>query len=414
MSGIPEDELFRTTEGEPLGSENGHAQIPEEQPAALPAQGWGAETAPEELSSLAPGQIAPAATEPPVWITIEPEIPRPVRTPHIGHLLLLLVVLVAGFAAAIVLILVALHFHLYGVSSIEQTKSEIHYQLGSEGLGYLFTLLGCVVVFPIVWNKGFFAGVQWNVSTALRLRWWLVGAAFVCFLLALLNSVVLPGPKHTPIEDIFREPGAAWLLFVFGVTFAPFFEELFFRGFLLPAFCTAFDWVAARVDNTPEDQVRVDGRPRWARGASLVAAAATAAPFAAACTLASKRYLLIGVLLFFAWCCTAALVWTIGRRSTPAVSYQLVDEQGHPVWSIPAMACVALFTSVPFALMHAPQTGFSLGPFLLLVGVSVVLCSVRLATRSLAASTLVHASYNFMLFAIMMVGTQGFRHMEKM
>ncbi|HUA91165.1 MAG TPA: CPBP family intramembrane glutamic endopeptidase [Terracidiphilus sp.] len=414
MSGIPEDELFRTTEGEPLRSENGHLPIPEDAREAMPEQGLGAEVEPEELAPLEPVQIAPLASEPPVWMTTEPETERPVRIPHLGHLLLMLLVLTGGFAAAIVLILIALHFHVYGISSIEQTKSEIHYQLGSEGLGYLFTLLGCVMVFPLVWNKGFFAGVQWNVGTAVRLRWWLVGAAFICFLLALLNSVVLPGPKHTPIEDIFREPGAAWLLFVFGVTFAPFFEELFFRGFLLPAFCTAFDWVAARVDKQPQGETRSDGRPRWARGASLVAAAATAVPFAAACTLASKRYLLIGILLFFAWCCTAALIWTIGRSSKPTVSYTLVDENGHPVWSFPAMACLALFTSVPFALMHAPQTGFSVGPFLLLVGVSVVLCSVRLWTRSLAASTLVHASYNFMLFAIMMVGTQGFRHMDKM
>jgi uncharacterized protein len=414
MSGIPEDELFRATGDETAGSENGRAELPEEPRESLHAQLWPAEALPEEAYPIAPEPLAPLTAEPPLWMTAEPETPRAVRIPHLGHLLLLLLVLVAGFAAAIVLILIALHFHVYGISSIEQTKSEIHYQLGSEGLGYLFTLLGCVVVFPIVWNKRFFAGVQWNAATALRLRWWLVGAAFVCFLLALLNSVVLPGPKHTPIEDIFREPGAAWLLFGFGITFAPFFEELFFRGFLLPAFCTAFDWVAARVERQPEGQVRIGGRPRWTRGASLVAAAATAVPFAAACTLASKRYLLIGILLFFAWCCTAALIWTIGRRSTPAVSYPLIDEHGHPVWSFPAMACVALFTSVPFALMHAPQTGFSVGPFLLLVGVSVVLCCVRLSTRSLAASTLVHASYNFMLFAIMMVGTQGFRHLDKM
>ncbi len=414
MSGIPEDELFRTTEGEPYRPENGQAQIPEDPRETMPAQRWAGEALPREESSINPEPMVPVAAESSVWVATEAEVPQPVRIPHLGHMALLLLVLVAGFALAILLILIALHFHVYGVSSIEQTKSEIHYQLGSEGLGYLFTLLGCVVVFPMVWNKGFFAGVQWNAATALRLRWWLVGAAFVCFLLALLNSVVLPGPKHTPIEDIFREPGAAWLLFGFGITFAPFFEELFFRGFLLPAFCTAFDWVAARVDKQREGPLRVEGRPRWASGANLVAAAATAVPFAAACTLASKRYLLIGILLFFAWCCTAALVWTIWRRSTPAVSYQVVDEHGHPVWSFPAMACVALFTSVPFALMHAPQTGFSVGPFLLLVGVSVVLCSVRLWTRSLAASTLVHASYNFMLFAIMMVGTQGFRHMDKM
>ena len=35
-------------------------------------------------------------------------------------------------------------------------------------------------------------------------------------------------------------------------------------------------------------------------------------------------------------------------------------------------------------------------------------------TRSLAASVLVHASYNFLLFSLMLLGTSGFRHLDKM
>jgi membrane protease YdiL (CAAX protease family) len=38
---------------------------------------------------------------------------------------------------------------------------------------------------------------------------------------------------------------------------------------------------------------------------------------------------------------------------------------------------------------------------------------VRLATRSLAASVLVHASYNLLLFSLMLLGTSGFRHLDK-
>jgi membrane protease YdiL (CAAX protease family) len=64
--------------------------------------------------------------------------------------------------------------------------------------------------------------------------------------------------------------------------------------------------------------------------------------------------------------------------------------------------------------MHAEQTGKSLGPFLLLAVISLILCAVRLKTRSLAASTLVHAFYNFLLFSIMMLGTGGFRHLQNM
>jgi len=64
--------------------------------------------------------------------------------------------------------------------------------------------------------------------------------------------------------------------------------------------------------------------------------------------------------------------------------------------------------------MHAEQTSHAVGPFLLLICVSLVLCWARLSTRSLAASVLVHASYNFMLFALMLLGTGGFRHLDKM
>jgi uncharacterized protein len=35
-------------------------------------------------------------------------------------------------------------------------------------------------------------------------------------------------------------------------------------------------------------------------------------------------------------------------------------------------------------------------------------------TRSLAASTLVHACYNFIIFSLALIGTGGFRHLDKM
>ena len=57
----------------------------------------------------------------------------------------------------------------------------------------------------------------------------------------------MPGPKEAPIDEVFKLPGAAWLLFLFGITLAPFFEELGFRGFLLPALCYAFEWIANQV-----------------------------------------------------------------------------------------------------------------------------------------------------------------------
>jgi membrane protease YdiL (CAAX protease family) len=46
--------------------------------------------------------------------------------------------------------------------------------------------------------------------------------------------------------------------------------------------------------------------------------------------------------------------------------------------------------------------------------ISLILCTVRLKTRSLAASTMVHACYNFCIFAVTFVQTSGFKHLDKM
>jgi membrane protease YdiL (CAAX protease family) len=354
MSGIPEDETLSEREpSDEAEAASGTTIAPPPENQALLTEAHHAESPFAVHDGALPADFAPpygpdgvADTSPPMFQQITlPVISPPARIPNFAHFLLLMVILIGGFVGAILLILVALHFHLYGVTNIQGTATEIHYTLGSEGLIYLFTLFGSMAVFPLLWHKSFFAGIQWNAGAARRQWRWLLGTAFVCFLLALLNSWALPGPSHAPIEKIFREPGAAWLLFAFGVTMAPFSEEIFFRGFLLPALCTAYDWIAEQIYKVPE-------RP--------------------------------------------------------------LGENGHPQWSLGAMTVGAVLTSLPFAGMHAAQTGYSLGPFLLLVGVSLVLCGVRLSMRSLASSTLVHASYNFMLFAIMLVGTDGFRHLEKM
>lgn len=275
----------------------------------------------------------------------QPAARREPRIPHLGHLLLFGLLAAFGLIATSVVTETALHYRLFGVGSARRAMGDIHYVLGSEAILYLFTFGASLVVFPIVWRKSFMAGLHWNGAAALRRYRVLLSAAFVCFLLALLNGYLMPGPTNAPIDKIFRAPGAAWWLFGFGVTFAPFFEEIIFRGFLLPALSTAFDWIGEQIQH-------VAPRP--------------------------------------------------------------LDEDGHPQWSFGAMVFAAVATSIPFALMHAAQTGYSLGPFILLVFVSLVLCWARLSTRSLAASVMIHASYNFMLFTLMMLGTGGFRHLENM
>ena len=56
----------------------------------------------------------------------------------------------------------------------------------------------------------------------------------------------------------------AWLITLFGTLVAPVFEEVCFRGFLLPAFAIAYDWLS--LPRTAE------ARSRWQTTATLTPA----------------------------------------------------------------------------------------------------------------------------------------------
>lgn len=343
----------------------------------------------------------------------QPEIVAPVRSPHLGHVLILFLLAMLGAICAGGLSQIGVYLHLFGVANQQDSMSEIHYTLGSEAILYLFTLAASLFVFPRIWHRSLFAGVAWRGETARRLSPLLVGGAFVCFVLALVNGWLMPGPADAPIDRMFKVPGAAWLLFGFGVTFAPFFEELVFRGFLLPALCTACDWTDETLFQRSASGPRFAGHRFWSIAAMIaIAFLCVAIPFSIFYSLTEHLW------LYFLLSLAAgpAIYWGLKAIRSPQAdgAVRLLDEKGQPRWSLPAMAVASLFTSIPFAGMHATQTGYSWGPFILLICVSLVLCWVRLASRSLAASVVVHACYNFMLFSFMLVGTGWFRHLDKM
>ena len=188
--------------------------------------------------------VIPSLSERPLfqaWYVPDAEEPDPTRIPHIGHLVILVLVGFVGLVGAILLMRGAIDLHLFGVSTVQQASSDIHYTIGFMASMYLITFGVAWFLFPLIWQRSLFAGLQWNFAFARRRYKILLGAAFVCFLLAMVDELVLPGPANAPIDKLFDSRTAAWLLFAFGVTFAPFFEEIAFRGFLLPALCTAFD-----------------------------------------------------------------------------------------------------------------------------------------------------------------------------
>ena len=73
-----------------------------------------------------------------------------------------------------------------------------------------------------------------------------------------------------------------------------------------------------------------------------------------------------------------------------------------------------VLTTIPFALLHATQVSHAWAPLLLIGIVSAVLCVIRLRLKSVAASAVVHAAYNFTLFSGLLLQTDGFRHLERL
>ncbi len=87
--------------------------------------------------------------------------------------------------------------------------------------------------------------------------------------------------------------------------------------------------------------------------------------------------------------------------------YPVVARRLGVVWGI-------LLTALPFGLIHLPQYGWAWGAALVIFLVGVVCGAVRAATKSVAASFLVHVGYNGAQMVIALVATHGFRHLDAM
>jgi membrane protease YdiL (CAAX protease family) len=110
-----------------------------------------------------------------------------------------------------------------------------------------------------------------------------------------------------------------------------------------------------------------------------------------------------------------ATAWDwLGNRTRNQPPRPIDPISGQPSWSLPARIFAAIATSIPFAMLHADQLAHAWAPLAVLFGVSILLCVVRFRTSSLAASVVVHATYNFSIFLTLYIVTGGFRHLEKM
>ncbi len=169
--------------------------------------------------------------------------------PHIGHALLFFsliffCVLICESTAAI-----ALHI---------RTKEESlrHPMAGfiAECAAYLFTLAASWFLFPPLWRRSFLRGISWTARAARRFWWQLILFGFALSALAQGADHLFHNSEGTDVTQLLRTSLSAWVLTLLGSTLAPAMEEIAFRGFLLPALATAYDWLS--LERTPAARIK--------------------------------------------------------------------------------------------------------------------------------------------------------------
>jgi uncharacterized protein len=260
------------------------------------------------------------------------------RIPHLGHALLFFTIAAFMYLISAAIILSSAHIH-----TDEQAMQHLGLQLLAQVMAYAFTLALSAWLFTRIWNKPFLTGIEWNFLGVRRRWFWIIPLGILLSIAAQLADIHLPQPAKSPLEDFFRSPLNAWLLTLCGVIIFPLMEEVAFRGFLLPALATAYDWLA--LDRTPA------GLHRW---------------------------------------------------------------ESSTAQSVPALVFATVFSSFGFALIHGAQLSFSLGFLAVLFVVSLVLSWIRIKAHSVAASVLLHATYNLTTFAAAFIASGGYRHLERL
>lgn len=311
----------------------------------------------ETQSDLTPAM--PRAIEPVVGPPVE-QAPAPPRDPAWSGLdvfRLLIIALVILFASVFAMLAVvpgttfkARALRLSAIPELLIVAQMLAYLLL---LGYMYILVTKERRSPRFWKT-----IHWNWPANI---WPFVAGGLAMQIVFLFLGRLLPFPKETPFDALLRRPAAVVLIAVFAVTLGPLMEELFFRGFLYPVLARFADWLLTITlekwfmeanPNGPFELTVVDGRLSPER----------------VVTLARHFGIVTGVVV----------------------------------------------SALGFGLMHAAQYGYSWASVLLIFLVGVVLGLVRARKDSVAAGFLVHAAYNGTIILMLLIATDGFRHLEKL
>ncbi len=164
------------------------------------------------------------------------------RIPHLGHVLLFLVIVFLAF-----LLCGGAGLLIFGARHTEDATQRL--AVFAQMLTYIAALIASNYVFAAFWDRPFLTGIRWNPAAA---RPVLIAIGLALGFAVQGISTFLPVPKDLPVDAIFRSPGLIWVLVLFGTLLAPLCEEILYRGFLLPALAIAIDYMQLPRAQPPE------------------------------------------------------------------------------------------------------------------------------------------------------------------
>jgi len=241
----------------------------------------------------------------------------------------------------------------------------------------------------------FWRAIHWRRLRPGQVAAVLLGGTATMVAVQLLGHL-LPMPSELPMDQLFT-PRTIWLLAIYGVVIAPFFEEFLFRGLIYPTLRSTFQ------DGVASDELRAWRPLVRLLGALGVLGVAYWFLRQRVLALAVSRAHGLGGALALAACLVAL---ALPGLPIAAAGWGLNRMAG---WRRPELLAISI-TGLLFGLLHASQLGWAWAAVLILVMVGVALTAVRAATGSLMGSWLFHCAYNGSLFMAQFFATQGFHH----
>jgi uncharacterized protein len=183
---------------------------------------------PDETGNL-PAETSPAEAMPEVVPSAEPLMQRVEPEPFWGYSDLFLVLgLLIAFSAGIA-VLMGLLVLPFPKLRADPTPLALPVQV----LFYIALYVSFRLVLTLRYGKPVLSSLGWK-PTKINLVWMAGGGVVLAFVLSVLGTLFKTPKIPLPFDKLTETPASLAFFGVIAVVLAPFFEELFFRGFVQP------------------------------------------------------------------------------------------------------------------------------------------------------------------------------------